>query len=293
MARRVELIARIVIARRAGSSTPNLSDLRSDQLGEQRAAEDIHPAASLRAATVTFEELYPAILTTEPVVDAERAVADAVVIQEVVGEIVLGAATGYVDHLLTRLNSVHLQERRALAGYLHDHTAQSIASALQRLDYVEVPLAELKHILDEALREVRAVALELRQFVGDQRLDEALASYITNFDSAAPPITLRQTGVPRAFPPLQQEAAFLVAREGLLNAVKHADAHVVTLDLSWRHGSLQITVADDGKGFDRQIAGMSRMGLVICRERAESISASLDIHSVLGEGTRLTLRVPL
>lgn len=293
VARRIDLVARVVVALRHGAAHPAIADLNSADVGGQRAAAEVHPSASLRAATITFEELYPALLGTGSTVTRERAVQDAIAVQDVVGSVIFDAATGYVDRLLMRLSAVHMQERRSLAGYLHDHTAQALASALQRLDFEHVPIDDLRRILEEALSDVRAVAFNLRQFVGDRRLDEALGDYISDLGPIGPTVELGQLGVPRNFSPLYQEATFLILREALLNSLKHSRADRVEVRLGWRDKVLTAVVKDDGVGFELGLEGSTRMGLLICRERAESISADLDITTSPGRGTSFELQVPL
>lgn len=293
VARRIDLVARVVLALRDGGRGIPAVELRSAEVGQRRAASDVHPAASLRVATILFEELYPALLGSGPTVRRDRAVADAIAVQDVLGRIVVDAATGYVDQLLMRLSAVHMEERRALAGYLHDHTAQALASALQRLDYDQVPVSELKAILTAALDEVRGMAFNLRQFVGDRRLDEALGAYIAELIEPDVTIELGQFGVPRHFSQMDQEATFLILREALLNSVKHARAARIEVRLGWRDNVLIAVVKDDGVGFEVGLQGSTRMGLLVCRERAESMSAMLEVRSAPGAGTSVELQVPL
>lgn len=292
VAARVAMIMETVLSRHGGVPRAT-SDSQSLMLGQRRAAEEIHPSASLRAASIAFEEIYPALLEPHEVIQTARAIGEAVALQEVVGGAVFNAAIGYVDYLLSRLSSVHLQERRALAAYLHDHTAQVVASAIQRLEYTELPRSELKSILETALEDIRSLAFNLRQYVGEQRLDEALEAHLIQVEHLHPIVALHQRGVPRLFSPLKQETSFLIAREAVVNARKHAEAQQILVNLLWSELSLEISIKDDGKGFDQTKTGASRMGLLICRERAESMSAEFEIDSELGAGTTVTLSIPL
>jgi signal transduction histidine kinase len=288
--RQVEFITRATLAKLdQGSSLTAHDGLDGVHLGQRRAASDMHPAASLRAATICFQEIFPLLLERGRASDAEGAAELAVALQEVVGEVVLSAATGYVDHLLGRLRSVHLQERRMLAAQLHDSTAQSIASALQRLEYETVPSFEVRQILAATLDEVRAAALDLRQYVGDRRLDEALDSYMVDRAPKLISLGLSQTGAPRSFAASRQEEAFIIVRELLINALKHSGATAVLVHLNWQPTTLSVSVSDDGAGFNPSDSHAARMGLLICRERAESIDATLEIRSAPGAGTTAQL----
>lgn len=293
VASQVEAIARSVVERGASERASQKQALVSAHLGMRRAASDLHPAASLRAAAICFEETFPLLLERLEPADLAGAEREATALQEALGQTVLQASIGYVDYLLTRLNSVHLQERRVIAAHLHDRTAQSIASAMQRLQYETIPTSDVRNILAEALREVRAVALDLRQFVGDRRLDQALMDYVSDLETDDHRVTVVESGVPRRFPALQQEAAFLIMREAVINALKHAHAPNIQVRLTWSSGAVRAEVNDDGAGFDRASTGQSRMGLLICRERAEAIGAEFEISSSPGSGTTVELLVPL
>jgi signal transduction histidine kinase len=85
---------------------------------------------------------------------------------------------------------------------------------------------------------------------------------------------------------------FRIVQEALNNTVKHADATTVAIDLQQLEGSLQLTIADNGKGFaavGTPRTGLHGMGMTTMRERAEAIGAQLHIHSELDGGTRITV----
>jgi signal transduction histidine kinase len=91
---------------------------------------------------------------------------------------------------------------------------------------------------------------------------------------------------------------FRNVRELLINAVKHAEARMVSVRMESDGGTLQITVQDDGVGFDAG-SGADRpsnegaFGLFSVRERMADMGGSLEIVSAPGEGTRATLIAPL
>ena len=90
---------------------------------------------------------------------------------------------------------------------------------------------------------------------------------------------------------------FRSARELLLNVVKHARASSVRLEVAREEGTMRITVADDGAGFDptdlRISDEMSRFGLFSVRERMAALGGMLELDSAPGRGTRVSLEVPL
>ncbi len=92
---------------------------------------------------------------------------------------------------------------------------------------------------------------------------------------------------------------YRIAQEGLNNVVKHAQANLVTVSLSTspnpfetgeeQGGEVRMVIKDDGKGFSTQEGSQGRMGMGIIRERAAAINASIDIKSIPGQGTELSL----
>jgi signal transduction histidine kinase len=86
---------------------------------------------------------------------------------------------------------------------------------------------------------------------------------------------------------------FRVVQEALRNAVKHSGALHLSVDLIGHDDLLQLTIVDDGRGFDVDRASRDGLGLTSMRERLESVGGSLDIDSTPGSGTRLNVRVPV
>jgi len=88
---------------------------------------------------------------------------------------------------------------------------------------------------------------------------------------------------------------FLAVREALHNAVKHSQGTRVTLAVRLDHGRLEITVRDDGQGFDpgRPAAGIGHDGLANIRSRMEEVGGTCTIESAPGRGTEVRLVRPL
>jgi signal transduction histidine kinase len=87
-----------------------------------------------------------------------------------------------------------------------------------------------------------------------------------------------------------------IFQEALANAVKHAHARTVDVELRYAPDSLALRVRDDGRGFDPESlspAGSGHYGLIGMRERAERIGGRLTLNSRPGEGTEMLVEVPL
>ena len=91
---------------------------------------------------------------------------------------------------------------------------------------------------------------------------------------------------------LLENSLYRLVQEALNNVCRHAAASRVEVSLRRRRGSLLLRVSDDGRGFD-PAASPGGMGLIFMRERAELLGGSFRLESAPGQGTTLTLEVPL
>ncbi|MFA4385136.1 ATP-binding protein, partial [Xanthomonas perforans] len=88
-----------------------------------------------------------------------------------------------------------------------------------------------------------------------------------------------------------EQVCFRIAQESLTNALRHACAGEVHLRLHSIDGdSFRLEVSDDGDGFEPE--GPRGLGLIVMRERAQTVGGTLAIESAPGAGTRVTLRLP-
>jgi signal transduction histidine kinase len=88
-------------------------------------------------------------------------------------------------------------------------------------------------------------------------------------------------------------ALYRIAQEALNNVIKHARASRVDVRLECDTGptgrAVGLLIRDDGQGFDPEAARPDHLGLGIMRERAEAIGADLQIESIVGQGTQVSL----
>jgi len=199
-----------------------------------------------------------------------------------------------------------LEERQRLAREIHDTLAQGFASIIVHLERTEqlnhldgspakghIDLA--RSVAREGLEESRRMMAALRPEILEQRgLTEALGrvcqewSRRTGIESR-----LSITGKPE---PLHPEIEFTILRgvqEGLTNVARHSGAHTTAVTLSYMEDLIVLDVQDDGKGFVPIEGGPSGYGLHGMRERVEGLQGSLQVESVLGEGTTVSLTLPV
>lgn len=86
-----------------------------------------------------------------------------------------------------------------------------------------------------------------------------------------------------------------VASEAVANTIAHANATQIEVRCGIRDGELQLTLADDGVGFETSIEENrpGHFGLVGMRERAQEICAEIEVQSAAGRGTRILIKLPL
>ncbi len=196
-------------------------------------------------------------------------------------------------------------ERSRLARELHDAVTQTLFSAsliadvLPRLwernpDEGRRRLTELRQLTRGALAEMRALLLELRpSALADANLPDLLrqlAEAATGRARIAIQVDV-QGGC--SLPPDVQIALYRIAQEALNNVARHsgASAASVCLRLPPAADAVELTIADDGRGFATAAAG-DHFGLDIMQERAQAIGATLHVDSAPGQGTRVTVVWP-
>jgi signal transduction histidine kinase len=96
---------------------------------------------------------------------------------------------------------------------------------------------------------------------------------------------------PESLQPDEEIAVFRVAQEALANVARHADARTVSVGLRKDEDGLELTVRDDGRGFEPSQPSRGGLGLGGMAERARLVGGELTIESRPGGGTELCLRV--
>jgi signal transduction histidine kinase len=210
------------------------------------------------------------------------------------------ARTGY---LLERVDHAHLDERRRIARDLHDRLGEGMSAALRQLELHELAdpddpqrtrVTTAREALAEAMRQLRLVTSDLRQD-SMRNLEKALVTYI---DSAATDadVRLRVSGDEGWASPAIIDEAYLIIREAIRNALRHAKPRTVLIGIALAPHELHAWVDDDGRGFvpsDGPGGDLSGTGLTSMLERAAMIGGRLTLDSVPGRGTRVELLVPL
>jgi len=197
-----------------------------------------------------------------------------------------------------------VEERQRLARDLHDSVSQTLfttsamaESSLRQWDNnpekARSLLEEVHRLSMNALAEMRVLLFELRPGVMNN------ATLTQLFEQYLQPIQARrdlhiQLAIVEDLdlPGETQLALYRITQEALNNIEKHAQATEVSINLSKQPAGLTLCITDNGLGFDPTTAYSGSFGLAGMRERAEKISAAIEVQSQLGSGTQIFVIVP-
>ncbi len=212
-----------------------------------------------------------------------------------------------VHELKARYSAV-LAERNRISQDIHDTFAQNLAGIALQLDSMTMQLEEippaLRESIDEACNLTRYSLAEARRAVSDLRsgdLDRAELSValpeIANRMAASTTVrmSIQVLGTPQALSAVAEKNLMRIFQEAIANALKHAQAQAIDVELRYEEEGLALRVRDDGRGFDAERAiplAIGHYGLTGMRERAERIGGCLTLKSAPGEGTELLIVVP-
>ncbi len=198
------------------------------------------------------------------------------------------------------------EERARLARELHDSVTQTLFSltlAAESAAALAGPGDPAVEQLDRVRELARAGLTEMRAMVdtlrpvdpGTDGLAGALRKRVELLRRVHDVrLSLRARGPARLQDRTVEREVLLVASEALANALQHAGAASIEIDLDTGGDTVRLTVADDGAGFDlaRTLRESRRLGLTSMRERAEALGGSVHVDTAPGAGTRITLVVP-
>ncbi|WP_153532786.1 sensor histidine kinase [Actinomadura macrotermitis] len=213
------------------------------------------------------------------------------------------AHTWYAGHLLNEIHHAHRAERARIARDLHDQVGHAVVEArlgfaacraLREADpeRAERELARLGGLLDAALAAVHTMIGDLRTEVAD--LGRALKALAADASRSGAAVNVEVNGDEGLLPPQARTEVFLILREAVLNAVRHAAAAAISVVVDVAPSQLSAVVDDDGRGIGpERPAAPGGHGIAGMRERAALLDGGLTVARRRGGGTRVTLLVPL
>jgi signal transduction histidine kinase len=210
-----------------------------------------------------------------------------------------------LEELLAGIGETQDEERRRIAQDIHDGVMQTLTGAVYELKALEA--SDVNGAMTPGLRTIRdllhQLEVELRGVIQDLRPVELEgASLPTAIEREARDVEARYgvrclvkfVGRRRRLPEAIDVAALRIVKEALRNVQLHAEATVVSVEVQYRRSDIQVTVRDDGAGFDPAGIDTSRphLGITGMRRRAEAIGGSFAVESTPGAGTSIVATLP-
>jgi two-component system sensor histidine kinase DegS len=197
------------------------------------------------------------------------------------------------------------EERKRVAREIHDGPAQAMANVVLRAELCEKLLAanrdevvdelrQLKKTVKDSLQEVRRIIFNLRPMtLDDLGLVPTLKRYLEEIkEREGFEAKLEVHGMDKRLDNTYEVALFRLVQEALNNAKKYAEANNVWLTIDFTENAVEITIVDDGKGFDLQkvtteTTGKESFGLLSMKERIELLNGEFTIDTAVGQGTKI------
>jgi len=212
----------------------------------------------------------------------------------------LQASQDKLSALTAELGLTEERERRRIALALHDEVVQKLALGKLKLDQAlkkglipaEPSVTDLQGILDVSMRELHDLSDHLSppllyelglkaaiECLGEQLAGEHGFRFAVSGDDA---MELRED---------LRVTLFQMARELLINMVKHARSTTATVLITMKAGSVRLEVADDGAGFDLSTC-REGFGLAHIRQRVARLGGAMNISTAAGMGTSVVIEIP-
>ena len=214
-------------------------------------------------------------------------------------------------HLSTSLLNAREDEQKRIAMELHDELGQSLAALklqimvmkneFQEREDVSIWLDRLRADINEIIENTRRISRNLSPvIIEDLGLDAALENMVQGFSKAC---GITCTFKPRSLRAIRsidgQRLVYRLVQESLTNICKHAKATHIELIITIKEKDIaEITIADNGKGFDvnsraGELLKDKGIGMTAMEHRADMLGGSVEIKSTIGRGTTVVLTFPL
>ncbi len=194
-------------------------------------------------------------------------------------------------------------ERRRIAADLHDSVAQKMVVAKINLETLGHYLPEMDtrqqqvynnifSLVDESCTDVRELSHNMMpQAFFTSGLNVAIKNFIEKIDSRGLQFHFNAEGGPEDVGTNTQVMAYRILQEVVQNILKHAKATRVDISMMYTNGDMDITIEDNGVGFDTGMVNESA-GMKGMRSRIEILNGTMEIQSAPGKGTAITFFIP-
>ncbi len=212
-----------------------------------------------------------------------------------------------IRQLGEHMMKVEEEERKRISRELHDEVGQSLLVVRLYLEMIESMLPgeneAARTKLDETRTVVEGVIVEMRRLISALSpsvlqvlgLPASIRQFVKNLGRTFPgSVKLRMSQV-EELPEGTKIMMYRLVQECFTNAVKHSSAHNVSVQLGRVNGCVRMRMQDDGVGFDLDEAAKKResFGLAGMRERVALLGGDIDIQSKPGQGTKVSIAIPV
>jgi signal transduction histidine kinase len=213
-----------------------------------------------------------------------------------------------LQRLSARLVQAQEDERRTIARELHDEVGQALTAIKMDLAVAERSVAgakseqalrDARQLTDRALAEVRDLSQLLHpSLLDDLGLPAAVERFVRSFSSRTGIRTdLLQDRMEDRLPSEVEICLYRIVQEALTNVARHSEATACRVYLQRLPHTVLLTVEDDGRGLPPEIlageSGRQGLGLLGVRERVAERNGTVQLDSVDGKGTRITVELPV
>lgn len=201
------------------------------------------------------------------------------------------------------------QERRRIAAELHDGIGQALVLCKLRLEEVggggtadgDAAIQSVRDLIEETIRNTRSLSFQLSPPILHEIGLGAAVEWLTETLGKESGVAIGVEGGRSELPldSVTRVTLFHAVRELLLNVIKHARASRAVVRIAKSNGCVEVTVEDDGQGFDSERAELADgrplpgFGLFSLRERLDTAGGRMEIYSQPGSGCRVTIRMPM
>ena len=194
-----------------------------------------------------------------------------------------------------------IEERERISMELHDGVIQSLYGMGMQLDLMRGTNTLNDDHVAEIINQLNAVIEDIRRYILDLKtarsasIRECLRNLLNRlYIPGSLRINLDAPDERPPFPSAIFDALCQIANEAISNAIRHANATTVTIKTAQTTEAFQISITDNGIGFDPASLGEHNgLGLRNMTHRAHLLGGQIDIDSTIGEGTTLTISVPI
>jgi signal transduction histidine kinase len=269
----------------------------------------LHSFADLASIAIKNAELYSEVKALSQ--DLEQRVTRRTA-QLAAAQSELARKAEQLQALLNQIIDLQEGERARIARDMHDSITQVVLGALYatqasrealQMDATNLPIAQnhmtmVQRFLQQLEVEIRRTIHDLRPpILDDKGIVPALDQYLGRYEELTRiRCSVCVTGSPLRLPDDTEVGIYRIVQEALQNVASHSGADAARVGIHFDRDAVRVKVEDDGCGFDADTIptlGEGHFGLIGMRERAANIGATVHIDSVPGQGTSLTLDVPI